>query len=125
MSMNLVILRGRLTRDPEAKTTQSGKNVCRFTLAVDGRRREDKADFIPCIAWGKTADVITQYCSKGRQIEVTGRLQVRQYEDQQGQKRTATEVVVASMDFISDGTRQVATHDATLTAGDEEEDVPF
>ena len=125
MSMNIAILRGRLTRDPEAKTTQSGNNVCRFTLAVDRQRKEDGADFVPCIAWNKTADVITQYCSKGRQIEIVGRLSVRNYEDKDGNKRTATEVVVSSMDFISDGTRKVTTNDDAFAGGDEDEEVPF
>lgn len=128
MSMNIVILRGRLTRDPEARTTQSGKNLCRFTLAVDGQRKDDKADFVPCQAWGRTAEVITEYCGKGKQIEVVGRLSVRSYEDQQGKKRTATEVIVNSMDFISDGTRRVSTNDDAFDdafAGDDEEDVPF
>lgn len=124
MSMNLVVLRGRLTRDPEIKTTQSGKQVCRFTLAVDGRRKEDSADFVPCVAWEKIADVIGRYCEKGKQIEVVGRISVRPYEDKDGNKRTATEVLVSTMDFISDGSSRKAAPEGAF-GGAVDEEVPF
>ena len=93
---------GRLVRDPEVRYTQSGKAVASFTLAIDRRRSGDgnqQVDFIPCIAWEKTADVISQYVTKGQKIAVEGRIQTRSYDAQDGNKRYVTEVVVQSMEF--------------------------
>ena len=100
--MNKAILLGRLTKDPEIKYTQSGKAVASFTLAVDRRKSasgEKQADFISCVAWEKTAETIGNYCSRGQQIAVEGRIQSRSYDAQDGSKRYVTEVVVQSMDF--------------------------
>ncbi len=124
MSMNIVILRGRLTRDPEMSTTQSGVSTCKFTLAVDGLRRDDNADFVPCKAFNKTADIIGQYCTKGKQIEVVGRLSINSYKDSQGQNKTYTAVLVNNIDFISDGSRQAANTNESF-GGEVEEEVPF
>ena len=93
---------GRLTRDPEVRYTQSGKAIASFTLAIDRRRSGDgnqQADFISCVAWEKTAEVISQYCTKGKKIAVEGRIQTRSYDAQDGSKRYVTEVVVNSMEF--------------------------
>ncbi len=93
---------GRLTRDPNVKYTQGGKAYASFTLAIDRRKGADgahKADFIPCVAWEKTAEVIAQYCAKGRKIAVEGRIQTRSYDAKDGTKRYVTEVVVQSMEF--------------------------
>lgn len=92
---------GRLTRDPNVKYTQSGKACAKFTLAVDRRKSSDgnqQADFIQCVAWEKTAEVISQYVSKGQKIAVEGRIQTRSYE-KHGRKYYVTEVVVQSMEF--------------------------
>lgn len=100
--MNTWVGVGRLTRDPELRYTQSGKEVASFTLAIDRRRSADgkqQADFIPCIAWEKTAEVISQYATKGQKIAIEGRIQTRSYEAQDGSKRYVTEVVVQSMEF--------------------------
>lgn len=105
---------GRLTRDPEVRYTQSGKACARFTLAIDRRKSADgnqQADFIPCVAWEKTAEVISQYTGKGRKIAVEGRIQTRSYDAKDGTKRYATEVVVQSMEFCDSkggGTNSVA-----------------
>lgn len=100
--MNNFVGIGRLTRDPEVKYTQSGKAYASFTLAIDRRRSGDgnqQADFISCVAWEKIAEVISQYCTKGKKIAVEGRIQTRSYDAQDGNKRYVTEVVVQSMEF--------------------------
>ena len=94
--INRVVLVGRLTRDPELRKTQSGTSVCSFTMAV-GRRvstqGQPDADFINCVAWNKTADLMTQYLHKGSLIGLEGRIQTRSYDNQQGQRVYVTEVV--------------------------------
>lgn len=99
--MNTWVGIGRLVRDPEVRYTQSGKAVAYFTLAIDRRKSADgnqQADFISCVAWEKTAEVISQYVSKGQKIAVEGRIQTRSYE-KDGRKYYVTEVVVQSMEF--------------------------
>ena len=100
--MNHFVGIGRLVRDPEVRYTQSGKACAKFTLAIDRRRsgnNEQQADFISCVAWEKTAEVISQYVSKGQKIAVEGCIQTRSYDAQDGTKRYVTEVVVNSMEF--------------------------
>lgn len=99
--MNHVILTGRLTKDPEIRYTDSKKAVASFTLAVDDGRDSDgkrKAQFIPCVAWNKTAELIDQYFTKGKPLTVTGRITVRSYE-KNGEKRYVTEVVASGIEF--------------------------
>lgn len=101
--MNSVVLVGRLVRDPEIRYTQSGKAVATFTLAVDRRFKQDgqpSADFIPCVAWGKTAEVAGKYLAKGNRCGVEGRIQIRSYEAQDGSKRYVTEVIVEQLEFL-------------------------
>ncbi len=103
--MNRVILMGRLTADPEIKTTPLGKHVCSFTLAVDRRfakEGQQRTDFINCVAWEKTADFIATYFDKGFMIAVEGRLQIRAYEDSSGNRRTAAEVVADAAYFTGE-----------------------
>lgn len=101
--MNCINLTGRLTRDPEAiVTTSSGAKYSRFTIAVGrfgAKEGAQSADFIPCIAWNKTAEILTQYCKKGQMIGVNGRLNATQYE-KDGQKRTAFDVVALSLEML-------------------------
>ena len=100
--MNKFIGHGRLTKDPEIRYTQSGKAVASFTIAVNRPHRQDsqqQADFIPCVAWEKLAEVIGNNLSKGREVLVEGRMQVRSYEAQDGSKRYVTEVVISNMEF--------------------------
>ena len=100
--MNRFVGIGRLTRDPDVRYTQSGKACAKFTLAIDRRKSSDgnpQTDFISCVAWEKTAEVISQYVSKGQKIAVEGRIQTRSYDAQDGTKRYVTEVVVNSMEF--------------------------
>ncbi len=100
MGINLIVLTGRLTADPELKYTQSGKAFARFTLAVNRTFNRDQTDFINCVAWDKRAEVVAEYMRKGSQAGVQGRLSVRSYEDESGQKRKITEVVVDTVEFL-------------------------
>ena len=103
--MNKAILMGRLARDPEIRTTQSGISVCNFTVACDRRSRaadgtyQNQADFIPCVAWRQQAEFINRYFSKGDRILVSGSIQPRSWEDQAGQKRYTTEVIIDEVEF--------------------------
>lgn len=102
--MNKVILMGRLTRDPEITYSNSAEPlaICRYSLAVNKRFKRDgepDADFINCVAFGKTGEFAERYFTKGQMVSVVGRLQVRNWEDQNGQKRTTTEVVVEEQFF--------------------------
>lgn len=103
--INSVVLMGRLVRDPEIRTTASGKSVCSFSLAVerDFQRSEEKtADYFDCVAWGKTAEFIDKYFRKGRMIAVVGRIQTRTYTDKDGNKRQAMEVVAEKVSFTGE-----------------------
>lgn len=102
--LNKVILMGRLVADPELRQTAGGISVATFRVAVDRNYQakygsEKQADFVPCVAWRQTADFITRYFSKGQMIALEGSLQSRNYEDKQGQKRTAYEVIVGHAYF--------------------------
>lgn len=110
--MNKVVLLGRLTRDPEIRTAagESGTTIARFTLAVNRRFHRDgeaAADFINCVSFGKTAEFIEKYVSKGRQICVSGRIQTGSYTNRDGQRIYTTEVVVEEVDF-ADSRRDAA-----------------
>lgn len=97
--MNNVSLVGRLTKDPELKTTQSGLSVCRFTVAVDRPYSKDKTDFINCIAWRKTAEFITSYFSKGQRIALTGLIQTGSYTGKDGKTVYTTDINVNNVEF--------------------------
>jgi len=99
MSMNLVVLTGRLVRDPELKYGQSGMAYCKFTLAVNRMRKDDPADFISCAAFGKTAELIGEYLRKGNNTGVQGRIQTSTFEVN-GEKRYRTEVIVDRIEFL-------------------------
>ncbi len=146
--MNKVVLVGRLARDPELRTTQSGTAVVSFTVACDRRfarqGEERQADFINCVAWNKTAEFISRYFTKGMRIALDGRIQTRSYDDQNGNKRYVTEVVAEDVEFAQSknenaGGFQAPGFDAPHTASApqapsadidgfmpvEEEDLPF
>ena len=102
--LNHIVIMGRLTRDPELRSTTSGINVASFSVAVDrdyGNRDsgEKQTDFINCVAWRSTADFVNKYFTKGSMIVVSGRLQIRDYTDRDGNKRTAAEVVADNVYF--------------------------
>lgn len=101
--LNVVAIMGRLVADPELRTTTQGTNVCTFRIACErsyskpGEQRQ--ADFVDIVAWGKTAEFICKFFQKGSMIAVEGRLQTRNYQDKQGNKRTAVEVVASNISF--------------------------
>lgn len=102
MSLNHWVGMGRLVRDPELKTTQSGVAVCNFTIAVDRDYKngdEKVADFVDCVAWRGTAEFVNKYFSKGRMAVVSGQLQSRKWEDKEGNKRVSWEVQVQNVYF--------------------------
>lgn len=111
--MNRVVLVGRLTRDPELRTTPSGVSQTRFTLAVNRRTANQDgtrtADFISCIAWRGTAEAIAKYLTKGRELAVEGRIQTGSYDAQDGTKRYTTDVVVDNFTFIGSGNNNANT----------------
>lgn len=100
--MNSVQLTGRLTRDPEVNYSNGGTTVARFTLAVNRRFTQENgptADFIRCVAFGKTAEFIEKYFRKGRKMDLNGRIQTGSYENQEGQKVYTTDIVVENAEF--------------------------
>ncbi|MGM9646551.1 MAG: single-stranded DNA-binding protein [Eubacteriales bacterium] len=103
-NFNKVILGGRLTADPELKTTQSGTSVTSFSVAINRKYAADgqqpQADFINVVAWRQTAEFVSRYFRKGSSICVTGSLQTRSYTDRDGQKRTVTEVIADEANFV-------------------------
>ena len=109
--LNRALLVGRLTRDPELRRTGSGKAVTTFNLAVERNFKSDdqEADFINCVCWGKIAENTERYCSKGSMVSVDGRIQTRNYENNQGQKVYVTEVIADSVQFISTRNNNTAT----------------
>lgn len=129
--MNSVVLIGRLVRDPELKALTSGTVITNFTLAADRPfSKEKQADFIPCICFGKTAENVANYLTKGRQAAVNGYMQTRTWE-KDGVKHYATEVVANSVEFLgsrngSEGshpeapTRESLGHEVSL-----DDDIPF
>lgn len=106
--INKAVIIGRSTKDAEIRSTSTGKLVASFTLAVDrdykNAQGERDADFIPCVAWGKLAEICERYITKGKQVAVAGRIQTRNYEDRNGQRRYITEVIVSDLQLL--GSRQ-------------------
>ena len=132
--LNEIILQGRLTETPELKTTNSGKSVTSFSLAVerDFSTGDDKeTDFINIVAWNKTAEFITKYFTKGKQMIVKGSLQVRKYQTQNGENRYSTEVLADKVYFCGDKGNTSQGESYNNTNGDFEdisdgdEDLPF
>ena len=115
--MNKVFLIGRLTKDPVVKMTPNNISVCSFTVAVDRRFKnqngERQADFIPCVGWRQVAEIIGNYFSKGSSIGITGSIQTRSYDDQNGQSRFVTEILVEEIDFI-DKKKDTAPNNANI-----------
>ena len=140
--MNKVFLIGNLTRDPEYRETPSGVPMCRFTIAVNRNYKnadgERQTDFFNCTAWRVTAETISRYTKKGNKVAVTGSIELRDYEDNQGARRTAVDIIVQDCEFLSprengegfdeipDMPRQSAPKKKpTLQAMDDDSDIPF
>lgn len=138
--LNQVVLIGRLTKDPELRYTPSGKAVAGMRLAVDRQgpnpQGEREADFIDIVVWDKQAETCANYLNKGRLVAVVGRLQIRQYDAQDGTRRTVAEVVANTVRFLDRGDRagggggsgmgpsRDAGFGTDLSLGDDD-DVPF
>jgi single-strand DNA-binding protein len=102
---NLVILKGRLTADPELKTTPKGKSVCDFTLAVDRGFGDNKAtDFLTCVAWEQRAEFICKYFIKGSEIRILGEINTQKWQDKDGNNRTSFEIRVSESGFCGNKT---------------------
>lgn len=99
-SYNRVILVGNLTRDPEIRYTQSGKAVTKFSLAVNNPRNKEETTFVDIVAWDRLGETCNSYLKKGSNCLVEGRLVIRSYEDKDGQKRKATEIVIDNMQML-------------------------
>lgn len=97
--MNKVILKGRLSKDIDLRTTTTGKNVATTNIAVNRYGKDAGADFIPLVVWGDRAENFAKYLSKGREVLVEGKIQIRSYEGKDGGKRYATEVIVDNFEF--------------------------
>lgn len=141
--MNKVILMGRLTKDPETRYSQSAEPlaVTKYTLAISRRfkrKGEAEADFINCVAFGKSGEFAEKYFKKGQMISVVGRIQIRLWEDQSGTKHWATDVIVEEQYFTgskAEAEQQVApqsnskptaeSQDGFYPVDDDEEDLPF
>lgn len=124
--LNKTVLIGRLTKEPNAKQLTTGTYVASYTLAVNrnfkNKNGEREADFIPMVAWGKTAELCGQYLHKGMLIAVSGRIQTRTYVDDDGKTRYVTEVVAEEIVFLE----KKKTEEEIMSAnGFEEEDLPF
>lgn len=135
--MNKALIMGNLVRDPEMRTTQNQVPVCTFTVAVERRFKDTNgnraADFINCVAWRQSAEFMTKYFHKGSRVVVIGAIQTRNYEDKDGNKRTATEIVVEEIHFgekkaSSGGQEQAPPPDSDAgfyKASDEDTSLPF
>ena len=120
--MNSVCLIGRTTADIELRTTQSGKSVASFTLAV--RKYDSKAIFIKCVAWGKTAEIASEHVRKGNKVGVVGSIDVGSYDRKDGTKSEVFEVVVESLEFLESKPRQESSNEFHEIP-DTENDLPF
>lgn len=130
--LNRIILIGRLTKDPELRYTPNGVGVTRFTLAVNrdykNAQREKDVDFINIIVWRQLAELCANHLSKGKLAAVEGRLQIRSYDGQDGQRRTVDEVVADSVNFLSPKNENYGdSHSEVIDQGElpPDEDLPF
>lgn len=109
MNLNRAMIIGNLTRDPESRTTATGQNVCNFSVATSSQwtdaagQKQERTEYHHVVAWGKLADICTQYLGKGRKVYVEGRLQTREWEAQDGSKKNRTEIIAESMIMLDRG----------------------
>lgn len=124
--LNKAILMGRLTAAPELRHTTNNTPVCSFTLAVNRSYGKDQTDFIDIVAWQKTAEFVAQYFTKGMQVAVAGRISTRNWEDKQGNKRKATEVVADEVHFAEGKKPEFTeTHGANPFEVTPDDEMPF
>lgn len=129
--MNKVILSGNLTRDPELTETSSGVSVCRFSIAVNRRvDSEQKADFYNVTAWRGLAETVAKYTQKGNKLLVIGNIELGEYEDRDGNKRTSVNIVAQDVEFLTQKSEQTEERESakkkpTLQSFDDDSDIPF
>lgn len=127
--LNKVILMGRFTRDPELRSTPQGISTCSFCLAVDRdfvrEGEERKADFINCVAWRNTAEFISKYFKKGSMAVIEGSIQIRSWDDAEGKKKYATEVVVSQVYFGESKKDVPESSEPVLAPMGDDDDLPF
>ena len=127
--INNVVLMGRLTADVVLRTTTSGKSVASFTIAVDRNYKDKQADFINIVAWESTATFVSQHFHKGDMISLVGKIQTRNYEDNNGNKRTAFEVLAKEVSFCGSKTERKEESKIDIDPfdilPDDDEDLPF
>jgi len=124
--INHVVVVGRLTKDPELTYTQSGKAICRFSVAVNrssSSSDSDNANFFNVVAWNKTAEICNEYLKKGRQVGIDGRLQQRRWEAQDGGRRSMVEIVANNVQFFG-GPSRGGGGDSRQSPGTEEDFQP-
>lgn len=122
-SINQVILMGRLTRDPEQRTTTSGKNIASFSIAVDRVGQDDSADFFNVTAWEKLGDLVMQYLGKGSRVLVQGRLRQDSWDDKEtGKKQSRIEVIATDVTFL-DSARDGASRGESASSKPKTNDV--
>lgn len=126
--LNHIDLMGRLTRDPELRHTQAGKAVASITLAVErdytAPGAEKETDFIDVVLWGNTAEFASKYFSKGRMAAVSGRLQIRNWQDKDGNKRRSAEVVASNI-YFADSKKEPSDTQEFSEFTDDDPDLPF
>ena len=128
--MNKIVIKGRLTKDPELRQTQSGVPACNITVAVDrAYSKEDKqTDFFDCVFWRQGAEFIDKYFTKGQEILVDGEMQSRKYEDREGNKRTVWEIGNAHAEFCGSKSDRASTGQNSpgeFSEVDNDEEIPF
>ena len=123
--LNHIDIQGRLTKDPELRTTQSGVAVATFTVAVDRDFQKDGVDFIPVVAWRQTAEFVSKYFAKGNLCLVSGKLQSREWTDKQNNKRTALEIQAENVYFGESKKSEVKSPDVKLDVVQDEGELPF
>lgn len=132
--LNHIVVMGRLTRDPELRRTNTGKSVTSFTIAVDRDFGDKATDFIDCVAWNNTAEFVRSYFAKGRMAVVSGRLQIREWTDKEGNKRRTAEVIADNV-YFGDSKKSSDNSDFTaytpneniepMASTEEDSDLPF
>jgi len=115
LHMNIVIIKGNLVRDPELKSSQSGNMVAKFTVAVARMKKEDPADFLNCVAFGKTAETIANNLVKGNPILIEGHIQTGSYDNKEGKKVYTTDIIVNRFEFIQSKNSGQGTADNSNT----------
>ena len=126
--MNLAILMGRLTRDPDISTSQNGTQIARYTIAIDRIGKDQGADFISCVAFNKSAEFADKYLHKGTKIAIEGRIQTGSYTNKDGQKVYTTDVIVERQEFTeSKGeAKETKPEDGFMSSpGGIEDEIPF